>query len=374
MLIQIPYVAHSWDVIVLGAGPAGAVTAKLLAGAGCRVLMLNLPRRIGWSIGETLPPQAHHTLIELGLMRKFEAGPHRPAPGIVSMWGDPEPVARDFLFSPYGNGWHLDRVQFNQMLVEAALSEGAVLLPEVAATRFEHNDTSWYLRILSNGGVARTLRCRLLIDATGRSSTGHSGFPHRFPSDRLIAVACLCSPATGIPPSEYTLIEAVDAGWFYSALVPSGQWVVAYMTDGDLYAAGARRSRTFFACQLEKAPHTRARVAQAPGELSMFSARSSVRSRTALADWLAVGDAARSQDPLSGQGILAAMTMARDAAAAALRLLHGDTAAATEYETSNRRAFDEYRKTQDSYYGQEQRWPESPFWSRRQPAEFSIRR
>lgn len=364
-MVRIPNVAHSWDVIVLGAGPAGATTAKLLSAAGCRVLMLNQPRRIGWSIGETLPPQAQHTLTALGLMTKFEAEQHHPAPGIVSVWGDPEPVVRDFLFSPYGHGWHLDRARFNRMLIEAALSEGATLLPYIAGAKLEHNDGLWCLQVLSSAGVTSTLRCRLLVDATGRSSTGHGGFPCRLASDQLIAVAGLCSPVTGIPPSEFTLIEAVDEGWFYSALVPSGQWVVAYMTDADLYAAGARRSRTFFISQLEKARYTRAQIPNAPGELSIFSARSSVRSCAALTNWLAVGDAARSQDPLSGQGILSAMAMADNAAATALKLLHGDTEAATEYDASNCRAFGKYRKTRDWYYSREQRWPESPFWSRR---------
>lgn len=358
-------IGPTWDVIVLGAGPAGAVTAKMLAAEGCRVLLMDRPPKNGGWIGETLPPQASATLRSLGLMPDFQAAGHLPAPGVVSVWGDPEPVARDFLFSPYGNGWHLDRVAFNKMLVEAAASAGATILRNVVAQNCAYNGGSWCIQAVSEQDVQRTLSCRVLVDATGRSPGGLGRFPGRIASDRLIAVACLCSPPEGVAVSEYTLIEAVDEGWFYSALVPSGRWVLAYMTDADLYAAGTRRSPGFFASQLERAPQTRARIPRALGELSVFSARSSVRSRAADPGWCAVGDAARSLDPLSGQGILVAIKMAREAAACVRRVLDGDVAAIEEYDASNRRAFDEYRKMQNWYYGQEGRWSQSLFWSRR---------
>jgi hypothetical protein len=67
------------------------------------------------------------------------------------------------------------------------------------------------------------------------------------------------------------------------------------------------------------------------------------------------------------------MKMACDAAATTLKLLQGEAGAAREYDASNHRAFAEYRQKQDWYYSQELRWPESRFWSRRQPAQSSIR-
>ncbi len=109
-----------FDVAVMGAGPAGSVTAMLLARSGLSAALLDKSRSGKFNIGETLPPQASRLLAELELSEAFQAQAHRPSPGIVSVWGSAEPKTTDFLFSPYGNGWHIDRPKFNALLVAGA--------------------------------------------------------------------------------------------------------------------------------------------------------------------------------------------------------------------------------------------------------------
>jgi flavin-dependent dehydrogenase len=184
-------------------------------------------------------------------------------------------------------------------------------------------------------------------------------------SDRLIAAAGLCTPASSASESSYTLVEAVDEGWFYSALLPSREYLVAYMTDADLYSKGRSRSSRFLESQLEKAPHTRERIGLAPSERWLVPAFSSVREHAADRHWLAVGDAARSYDPLSGLGVCASMNMAIQAVPPILRFLRGDSSGVAEYDRVNRKAYAEYEETRRTQYSLEHRWPESDFWQRR---------
>ena len=80
-------------------------------------------------------------------------------------------------------------------------------------------------------------RCTWLIDATGRGSllARRLGAVRRR-DDRLVAFIANFHPAAGANPDvdARTWIEAVTDGWWYTVRVPSGERVVAFLTDVDL--------------------------------------------------------------------------------------------------------------------------------------------
>src|SRR5580658_41035 len=243
--------AEYFDVVVIGGGPAGCVTSMLLARTGRSVAVVDKSPVRKFYIGETLSPQAWRLITDLGLSESFLAQDHRPSPGIVSVWGGRTPIANDFLFSPHGCGWHIDRAKFNAMLLDAAIAAGSTFFGETGVATCVEDDDGWQLRI-ARENLTRALQCRLIVDATGRCPASLNGFPRRTSKDRLIAVAGLAAPAHDSCPSDYTLVEAVDEGWFYSALLPSGNYIVSYMTDGDIYAARRQGSNSFLEHQLSK--------------------------------------------------------------------------------------------------------------------------
>src|SRR2546422_11591463 len=70
------------DVVVVGAGPAGAATAILLAGAGHAVTLLDRARFPRDKIcGEYLSPEASRILDRIGALKAVEAGAP-PLPGL----------------------------------------------------------------------------------------------------------------------------------------------------------------------------------------------------------------------------------------------------------------------------------------------------
>ena len=83
--------------------------------------------------------------------------------------------------------------------------------------------------------------------------------------------------------------------------------------------------------------------------------------------WLAVGDAASTFDPLSGQGILKGLRGGTCAAYAISDHLRGDAQALAKYRAYVEREFESYLDTRADFYALERRWPESPFWRRPQP-------
>jgi 2-polyprenyl-6-methoxyphenol hydroxylase-like FAD-dependent oxidoreductase len=92
-----------FDIVIVGAGPAGAVAALNLAPTR-RVLLVerradNAPR-----IGEALPPAARRLLSDMGLLEAFLAEGHLPCYGNRTIWGDVAVRETDFLCDADGHG------------------------------------------------------------------------------------------------------------------------------------------------------------------------------------------------------------------------------------------------------------------------------
>jgi flavin-dependent dehydrogenase len=354
-----------FDFTIVGAGPAGSTTALLLAREGYSVVVIDKLSGSGVCMGEVLAPQWSEIGRVLGLSDVFAKQNHRVSPGVVSAWGSAEPRSNDYIFNPHGMGWHLDRSGFNSMLIDAARSAGSEAVREGVVTSFAEDDQGWLLTVAHCGEFLQ-VRSRFLIDAGGRASRWSALHSERFVYDRLVAVAIHYRRPMDFPWTDCALVEAVDQGWFYSVATPGDEAVIVYMTDADLYAKGRRRSKDFFREQLQKALWTEKRMGEMVSDPAIHSAVSSVRERVAGRNWLVAGDAGRSFDPLSSQGIMSAIRSGIDAAKTVLQPAKNNSAHIEEYEARNRRAFAEYLVTHRKVYGMEMRWPNSEFWARRQ--------
>ena len=63
----------TYDVVVIGGGPAGSAFATLLAASGWSVGLVERTRFLRYRIGESLVPQVLDILDETGALRKVEA-------------------------------------------------------------------------------------------------------------------------------------------------------------------------------------------------------------------------------------------------------------------------------------------------------------
>ena len=115
------------------------------------------------------------------------------------------------------------------------------------------------------------------------------------------------------------------------------------------------------------APHTGAAFRPAEAlELRTVSANTSILDRLTGPNWLAVGDAASTYDPLSSHGICKALESGCHAASAVIDAVNGSAHALEEYAGWVRQEFANYLAHYRHYYAQVTRWPRSPFWARRQ--------
>jgi flavin-dependent dehydrogenase len=353
------------DVAVVGAGPAGSAVALLLARAGHSVLLLDRAEKKEQKPGETLPPVANQVLRSLGVWDIFRAQGHLPAEGILSVWVDRNPRINDFFLSPSGPGWNLDRNRFDAMLVEECRKAGVAVLRAAGINSCVRAKQRGWELALSEKRCTRRVFARYLVDATGRTGAPALRLlSRRTVLDRMIAVVRIVQCADR---SRYTLIEAVDEGWFYSAGLPGGRMVVMYFTDSDIYSHRSRSSSDYWGTQCAKAEHTprRLRGALPCGPLRIVSAATSRRAEVQGEGWIAVGDAAYCFDPLSSLGIYKALDSAMRACNTITGLFYGRQPDGG-YQDWSDDVFRHYLRHRTHFYKREELFSESPFWKRRQ--------
>jgi flavin-dependent dehydrogenase len=354
------------DVLIVGAGPAGATAALNLAPVR-KVTMIDSRRDPALRIGESLPPGVRRLLVDMGLWDSFRAEGHSPCHANRALWGTNEVVETDFLRDPDGHGWHLDRPRFERWLRFVACGRGAALIAPARLQSLTWRDGRWQAVLHSIDGAVQ-LAANVVIDAGGHSAP----VARRLGAKRKIEDRLVCAWVYGDCSQEsagFTYTEAGEEGWWYTAPLPNGRRVLAFHTDADLPAARWARDPNQLNQQAQSVPELKAVLAESgftPSSESGFGvAHSSVLRPCSGPGWMAVGDAALSFDPLSSQGLLNALFTGLAAAAAADRFLSGDEQAVRRYSQTLEGIHSAYRHHLRHYYQAETRWPCAPFWQRR---------
>jgi flavin-dependent dehydrogenase len=364
------------DVAIIGGGPAGSAAALTLAQAGLCVTLFERTIYGAARIGETLPPEICLPLQRLGVWEQFKRAGHLASPGIVSCWGSAEPFENDFLFNPYGCGWHVDRAAFDRMLAEAARGAGANLLLGTTVGRCAPGaDGRWAIEARCPEG-RRSFVADYLIEARGRTGGSRRDDNRPLRLDRLVGCAAFFDASGAADVAETrAVIEASPEGWWYSSSLPGGGLVVVFMTDADLLPHTQDGAAAYFRRRLGETGLTRRRLARGakPGAFRRFAA--DTRWRPAVsAKMLAAGDAAMTFDPLSSQGVFKALDSGQRGARALLDARAGSETALAGYAEAMARDFQTYMETRSHFYRAEQRWPASAFWRRRHHAQFTLGR
>lgn len=338
------------QAIVVGAGPAGAATALLLAERGIDVVVLDRARFPRPKIcGEYLSPEALRILDRLGVLKAVEAAGALPVTGMRVTAPDGTVVAGRYgpvgPWRPYqGHGLAVPR-----LTLDAVLAERLRALP---VDFREENRVTDVLReggqvvgveTVDRAGRRTTLRAPLVIAADGRTSVVAERLGCRR-AHRLRRLA-LVTYVTGleamrdvgevfVDPPDYAILNALGPDHANLSLVVP-------LADARRWAG---RLETFFTARVKQLRHLSARLAGA-SRVGAVRAMGPLAYRVVpprLGGVLLVGDAAGFYDPFTGEGMFTALRSAELLAeTAAPALERGDTrAGALEgYERARREAF-----------------------------------
>ena len=368
------YETSCFDVAVIGGGPAGSAAAIGLSQLGHNVILLDKSITVSPKVGEILPPSAKPFLNMLGVWTTFKEIGSIPSYGAMSAWGGNVLLSNSFIFSPYVLGWHIDRQLFDDMLIQCAIKQGTVVLTDSYVTQLVSKmDAGWLLEFQAksedNGRFAvRSICAKVIINATGRTSNLFQKLGSRqIIYDSLVGLGVRFKAPAGYT-GPFILTEATEFGWWYSAEIPGGEFMVVFMTDADIAVKKELLKLEEWMKNLEKSEHTKERVHDFTPLWGprIFSASSRMLRRSTYNDrWLAVGDAMMAVDPLSSKGILFALRSGLNAVDVVDRVRSGDYSSIENYHKKVYNEFTQYLSDRNNIYSLEKRWTNSTFWKRR---------
>lgn len=317
-----------WDVLVVGAGPAGAVAAATLAEQGLLVALLEKDLSPEAKPGEVLTPNAIPILFHLGLLDLIETNGNLACPlaCIDRAWSRARPNREHFLGHPGGRAWVIDRVALEQLLVSRAIRAGVHVFLGHHVRGLIRRHGCWSVQTRSSEGPA-SLHAAFVVDAGGRAATVARRLgAKRKRLFRLLALHVQSAPdrERHSEPASLT-IEAAAVGWWYAVCGPGQMLTCALFThDPDRARSNAARSALLAAFDDTISLPSWTKGLVRSGRVRSVDASPSFLDHPAGEGWLAIGDAAASFDPIASQGLVNALSSGLGGAEAIARHLKGD--------------------------------------------------
>ena len=307
-----------YDVIVVGAGPGGAIASIHLARNGQNVLLVDkasFPR--DKVCGDAISGKSVELLRDMGLLDRLDR-----AEGIGS-WGMilsgaygasvevPYPL-KDAQGGP--PGYICQRETYDRVLYEAAVDEGVKIWPETKLiSLLKDGETVKGVRVERNGET-QDIVAPLVIGADGAySAVGRElGLPQLNEDHYFASVRGYYTGVTGFHPGNYVELH------FVKEAAPGYLWIFP-MANGlanvgiVIVSSRVKERRIRLKPLLEELvdqPRFRHRFtnAQRVGKLQGWGLPLGSKPRQMAGDgWMLVGDAASLIDPFSGEGIGNAM-------------------------------------------------------------------
>ncbi len=364
------------DVVIVGAGPAGAATALALRqiAPARSVALIDADVRQRPLHDETLAAEARPLLEQLGCWNGFLAARSPTARGTLAAWGGPGIELQRHLFCPPGQGWRVSKPALTELIAEKARERGAAVATETRLVDLtaRSDGGGWSVAVDDGRGSAATLAARFAVDATGRQAcVARRLGARKVRFDRLVGAIVAFSGRgqgdTAFPAAADALLEAHELGFWYCAPHGSERIVASFMTDADLAREESVGDEARWH-ELFRAGASRERLGElAPDGPPTIRAMDSHRlDRVTGERWLAVGDAAATADYLAAPGLREALETGIRAASAAADALSGRPTGLRRYRRSVEQRFEDLLLARRRIYDREPRFRDAPFWIRRQ--------
>ncbi|MCP4462063.1 MAG: NAD(P)/FAD-dependent oxidoreductase [Planctomycetaceae bacterium] len=314
---------ENYDCVVIGAGPGGCTTAAMVAARGFRTALVEREKMPVEKVGESLMPETFWVFEKLGIQEEFQKMGFVRKHGVQFVSAE-DKESRPFIFAEHddqesANSWHVERIKFDQMLYDTAARKGASCLDETRVMDVQFNKNGRHSVIVKDKkGDDRTMKTRVVVDATGQSSflAGRMGLKEINPDLKKAAIWTYFRGAerAGGKNPEVTCIlstKTKDAWFWYIPL--SNDWVsVGLVGDNDFLLKRGCKPEDAFKQEMENCPGLKRRVRDSTqeGKYQVAKEFSYITKEHSGDGWVLVGDAYGFIDPIYSTGVYLALKSA----------------------------------------------------------------
>lgn len=361
---------NTYDVIVMGGGPAGSSVASILAREGRQVILFEkeiFPRH---HIGESLMTDTYWTFRRMGLLEKLKESPfvRKYSVQFANAAGK---ESRPFYFFEAVHHesavtWQVTRAKFDELLINHAADQGAVVHQGVLVKQvlFE-GDQAVGVEVQMPDGSREKYFAKVVVDATGQMAMLSNKFRWRV-RDPQLKKAVLYSYWKGAHREPdlnggATLVlrtEHGSGGWFWYIPLEDDITSVGIVANPEYLLKGRGQDLAkIYQEEIEKCQPCAKRVEGGERVDKIYSILDySYRSKHNSGNgFIIIGDAYGFLDPIYSSGVLLALKMAELAADAIHdSFQHDDFSAARlgQYQTKLDRGIESMRKLVYAFYNE----------------------
>ncbi|MCA9199033.1 MAG: tryptophan 7-halogenase [Planctomycetales bacterium] len=314
-------IAAYYDVIVVGAGPAGSSTATLTAEHGLKTLLVEREAMPRFHVGESLMPETYWALQRLGVLERmkecgfvskvgvqFVTSAGRESQPFYFEENDPRECSRT---------WHVERSKFDEMLFHNAAEKGADCCDQTRVMDFDQQTNADGVRnvVLRNrDGQNVHSSCKVIVDATGQSTfiANRLGLRQENRDLRKASIWSYFQGADRVPDGRNTtiILHTNDkSAWFWYIPLANDIVSVGVVADNDYLLRNRGTSEQTFAEELNNCDAVAQRLKNAKRVDKFHAAKefSYWTSQHAGDGWVLVGDALGFIDPVYSSGVFLAL-------------------------------------------------------------------
>ncbi len=355
---------ETYDVVIIGGGPAGAAAGSYLAKAGLRCVVYEreiFPRP---HVGESFVPSSTRVLSELGMLPKMEAYrfPHK----FGAVWTVPDShitASHDWdglvpsdnaniafaerdqpdVHQPYT--YHVDRGLFDHLFLEHARELGAEVHYGAPVTGIDFIEPGRTRVRVSIDGESKDVYAKMIVDASGRRTFlgNRLNLKIKDPVFDQYAVHTWFEDFDrgAVDHREYIFVHflPISNTWIWQIPITDKITSIGLVTQKKNFVGSKTDRMNFFWDSLRSRPELYERV-KAAKQLRDFTEEgdySYAMTQITGDGYVLIGDAARFVDPIFSTGVSIAMNCARFACR--------DIIAAIRDNDFRRERFDNYYQT-----------------------------
>lgn len=313
-------IANSYDCVVMGAGPAGSVTAALVAESGLRTLLIERDKMPRFHVGESLMPETYWTFERLGILNEMKKIGFTRKNGVQFVNSD-DKESKPFFFREFddrecADSFHVQRAELDQLLYETAYNRGATTVDEARVLDLELKPQSPHLvTIKLADGKEKQISTKVVVDATGQQSiiASRNNIKKVNPDLKKAAIWGYFQGAkvNGGHNPEVTCIlhtKSKDA-WFWYIPLSNETVSVGLVGDNDFVLKRGNSPEKTFEEEKANCPglQRRLRDATQTGRFHVAKEFSYTVEQTTGPGWVLVGDAYGFIDPIYSSGVYLAL-------------------------------------------------------------------